>query len=304
MATTVGEFSVADPTADVETLRDRIRDEGYLFFRGLLDRDRVLDVRRQFLGALASVGWIQDGTDPMDARPDSKVRTFNDPEWWDGYVAVQRLEAYHALAHSPALKAVMAKLVEGDLLVQPMKIARVTFPNSGYPTHPHQDFFFVRGHSDVFTAWVPLGEVTPKLGALQVLPGSHHEGLRSVHFAKGAGNISADIDPDTPGFLSTHYQPGDVVLFHSLVIHHAPDNVSDQLRISADYRYQSADDPIVPQVIFPHEYGNGRVPGWHELSKDWDTVEWIEAPKRITLAPWRIDRNQVPRSRYARVPTA
>jgi hypothetical protein len=270
-----------DPTA----LRRRIDDCGHLFLRALLPRDEVLAVRAAILDRLAPLGWLAPGSDPAAARPGTP-RVFGDPDWWGGYAAIQSIEAYHRLAHAPEVVAVARMLAGEDLLVQPMKIARVTFPGNQYPTPPHQDFYFVRGSTATYTAWVPLGDCPRTLGGLCIVPGSHRRGLRDVSPASGAGGITAHTDAHDTQALTADYRAGDVLLFHSLAVHWAPSNRGDQLRLSADYRYQSCADPVVLGALLPHEHQNG-VPGWAELSRGWETTRWVEPPAPVSIAPLR-----------------
>ena len=42
-------------------LRQQAKENGYLFFRRLLDPARVLEARRQILGVCRDHGWLADG---------------------------------------------------------------------------------------------------------------------------------------------------------------------------------------------------------------------------------------------------
>ena len=59
--------------SDPEGLRARAEEEGALFFRGLLDSDSVLSVRRQILEVCASHGWVNPGSNPMQGIANSDV---------------------------------------------------------------------------------------------------------------------------------------------------------------------------------------------------------------------------------------
>ncbi len=278
-----GELQDASSLRDAAAaLRARMDAEGHVFLRGLLPRDEVLAVRAEILRRLAPLGWLEPGSDPAAARP-GPPRVFGDPDWLEGYSAIQSIEAYHRLAHAPQLTEVARSFTGDDLLVQPMKIARVTFPGTDYPTPAHQDHFFVRGSTSTYTAWIPLGDCPRALGGLCVVPGSHRRGLREVAPAIGAGGISAEIDAGDTTALTTDYRAGDVLLFHSLTVHWAPPNRGDVLRLSADFRYQSCSEPIVPAALLPHEHRQG-VPGWAELTRGWETTRWVDAPASLRLA--------------------
>src|SRR3954453_11123950 len=64
---------------DPQRLLDRAAGDGYLFFRGLLDRDKVLNVRRQIMQVVADHGWLQPGTDVMDGIADVQAFDRVDP---------------------------------------------------------------------------------------------------------------------------------------------------------------------------------------------------------------------------------
>ena len=63
-----------DLLADREALRARLEDEGYLYFKGLIDRDRILALRRDILEILADRGWIAGGEEIDDAAGGGHAR--------------------------------------------------------------------------------------------------------------------------------------------------------------------------------------------------------------------------------------
>jgi Phytanoyl-CoA dioxygenase (PhyH) len=108
--------------------------------------------------------------------------------------------------------------------------------------------------------WIALSEVTPEMGSVQYLTGSHHEPpLGAVQYNAGGQSLKEfypelwekyELSPPQ------HLQPGDVVAHHTLVIHYAEPNHTDRLRwahtsqrIPADALYNG-----IPYSRFP-EYG-------------------------------------------------
>ncbi|MBT5451688.1 MAG: hypothetical protein HOK90_21045, partial [Gemmatimonadetes bacterium] len=49
-----------------EALRARAAEQGYLFFRSLLDSESVLDLRRQILEVCQQHGWLAEDMSLMD----------------------------------------------------------------------------------------------------------------------------------------------------------------------------------------------------------------------------------------------
>lgn len=286
-----------DSTPDLsrpDVLRGRLAEEGCLFFRGLVPAADVLATRERTLAALERAGWLAPDADPEDARPGSKVVNEGDEDFFDAYADLQAGEVFHALAHQPTLRSLLGSIMDDDLLVHPCKIARISFPdNPRGTTPPHQDFRYIQGTTDVLTAWLPLGSVPQDLGGLRVLRGSHREGLLPATWrADKAVGIEVDVDDGDPDWSSTDYEPGDVIVFHSLTVHGAMPNNTGTIRLSADYRYQSANEPLVPFSLKPHYHP--RIPDWPELVTDWRSLAAIGAPDDPKLATFSRSLDEVP----------
>ena len=83
----IAELRVSDDAFDdPEQLRRRLADEGYLFFKGLQDADRLRALRRDILGVLMEGGWLVPGTRVEDgiARIEAKCAE-GDPEYTGVY---------------------------------------------------------------------------------------------------------------------------------------------------------------------------------------------------------------------------
>lgn len=287
---------------DREALRARLREDGCLFFRRLVDPDDVLAVREEVLGALDAAGWLEQNADRGEARPSGTPRLEGSDDFWGGYTGIQRGTGFHRLAHDPGLLRVMRTLVDDDLVVHPRKIARVSYPRSNFTTPPHQDFRYIQGTTDAFTVWLPLGPCPIDLGGLRVLRGSQDAGLLPTVTATGAGGLAVEVDDDHPDWATVEYRPGDAIVFHSLTVHGAIPNVSDRLRLSVDYRYQSARDPIAAPSLLPHFHP--RVPDWPALTGSWPSTSHVQAPEGLTVTGFDFPPGplQLPPSRFVRVP--
>jgi hypothetical protein len=55
---------------DEEALRERIDNEGYLFFKRLQKPEKMMGLRRQMLTVMQEHGWLIAGTDPSDGIAD------------------------------------------------------------------------------------------------------------------------------------------------------------------------------------------------------------------------------------------
>ena len=227
---------------DWRALRGRIASDGYVFMRGLLDPAMVEAVGRAGLAHLQSAGWTAAGQDPVNAPPSPPVRAvkmrdaFADP----GYLRIFADPGFNRIPFTSPLAGLMAQILGPAGFCYPLKIPRVVYPTGLVPHQPgnfvHKDYGSVQ---DMFTCWVPLGEVPRTLGGLAVLPGSQQT----------ARVRPRPLDRLEPGWVTTDYRPGDVLVFHCLTTHAALPNHEGRMRFSAEYRWQLADQPAPRRLV-------------------------------------------------------
>ena len=191
------EFKVSnDALDDVEELRRRIDEDGYLFFRHLQDPGKLLALRREMLSVMQQGGWLVPGTDPIEGIANIDARcTEGDPEYTDVYHELYRLQSFHESAHWPEVLDVIEKIVGRPILPQPQKVARLWFPKYTDHTTPiHQDFVHFQGSTDNLTCWTPVGDCPSELGGLAILRGSNRiKRVVDHHFSLGAGSLQVNI---------------------------------------------------------------------------------------------------------------
>ena len=123
-------FTVSDDLVERPSeLRARAREDGYVFIRGLVPEDAIGRLRGDITAILDEVGWLDAGTDPLDAVSTQEARIIGTPEFNPIYDAIQKLESFHTMAHDPALLRVAEALLGARGMPQPSTIARVLFPN-------------------------------------------------------------------------------------------------------------------------------------------------------------------------------
>ena len=185
-----------DLLGDDEALRRRMDEEGYLYFRGLLPADRIAELRERMLALLAEHGWIAAGKQRDEARAVSPPWREGDEEYFEVYDEVQRLEAFHTLAHDERLMTAMRAALGETAFPHPLKVARLVFPsNPLVTTPPHQDFLNNQGTPSLTAAWIPLGDCSMNQGTLAILRGSNRFGVLPLAFHMGPGNRQAVVPP-------------------------------------------------------------------------------------------------------------
>jgi ectoine hydroxylase-related dioxygenase (phytanoyl-CoA dioxygenase family) len=257
-----------DPTG----LRMRAEEDGYLFFRGLVEAEALLHVRHDILGLCARAGWLEPGIEPDDGIARQGVAWVEpQPEYMAVYNEVMRLESFHALAHQRALLGMFDTLFREATLVHARNIARIVYPNNTLHTTPaHQDYVHIQGTTDTWTAWIPLGDCPRELGSLAVLRGSHRQGVYAAEAAYGAGGLGIDTKSLPFEWVTTNFQVGDVVVFNSLAVHKALQNLSpNRIRLSADFRYQPESHPVTESSFQPH-YAQVT---WDDVYRDWKSTD-------------------------------
>jgi ectoine hydroxylase-related dioxygenase (phytanoyl-CoA dioxygenase family) len=265
---------------DAAKLQSRLAEDGYLFFRGLLNAERLMELRREMLTLMQAGGWLVAGTDPVDGIANVDARsTEGDPGYTDVYHQVYRLQSFHEMAHSEEVLSVLKRLMDCPIMPLPQKVARLWFPKYTEHTTPtHQDFVHFQGTLENLTCWSPVGDCPRELGGLAVQRGSHKVGRVLDHqFSLGAGSLNLDADQFEEladcEWLTTDYQAGDTLVFPALTIHKALPNVTeDRLRVSLDNRYQRIGDPTAEHMLEPHLRSSSPL-SWDEVYADWTNEE-------------------------------
>jgi ectoine hydroxylase-related dioxygenase (phytanoyl-CoA dioxygenase family) len=293
-----------------ESLHNEIESKGYVLIRGLLPDNVVSSVLRDVTQVLSSAGWLLAGDDPMERKADIAAGCGDpDPRFKKVYQQVFNLESFHALPHQPALRKVMEMLAGSEVMVHPKPIGRLIFPHcQRLVTHAHQDYEFMGGDPEFFTVWIPLHDCPVEAGPLQILEGSHRFGVQQHE----RENLHV---PEIPAgselgeeWVGGYVHAGDVLIFHSLTVHAAAPNLSDQLRLSLDCRFQDSRRVLHPSnLVFAGESGKS----WENTYANWRSDElkyyWKALP--LTLKPTKTDlvslaetaETPSARSRYARM---
>ena len=117
---------------------------------------------------------------------------------------------------------------------------------------PHQDWRSMQGSLDSVVVWVPLVDVDRALGALEVLPGSHKQGLLPADMEDGYGHIAASFD--TAAFVPIEVEKGDALVFSTFLVHQSGTNVTESIRWSCHFRYNNLREHTFVDRGLPHPY--------------------------------------------------
>jgi phytanoyl-CoA hydroxylase len=228
---------------DIEIIAGYRRD-GYLVVRQVLSPDHVAACLAA-LAALAADPGLQpgqrDGTgafialepsaDPAAASRADLIRKFGD--FTDTSPALMRA------AMSLRLHTILdALLGQGRVLLQEMALVKPPKISGDKPWH--QDAAYFRGSDPglMFGVWIALDPATRENGCMEVIPGSHLRGP-APHVPAEDINLCT-IRPDLLRLderVALPMDPGDVLIFHSLIHHYTAANRSDQRRRALQFHY-------------------------------------------------------------------
>jgi ectoine hydroxylase-related dioxygenase (phytanoyl-CoA dioxygenase family) len=235
---------------------------------------------------LSAAGWLKPDRDPQERIANADAACGDpDPRFKRVYQEVFNLESFHALPHESALRAMMKMLVGEQPFVHPKPIGRLIFPHcERLVTRAHQDYEFMGGDPEFFTAWIPLHDCPVEVGPLRILQGSHRFGIQKHE----RENLHVPEIPEGEaagqGWVGGQVSAGDVLIFHSLTVHAASPNYSDQMRVSLDCRFQDTRTVLNPaNLVFSGESGKS----WEKTYTGWRSDDlkfyWKKIP--LTLRP-------------------
>ena len=164
-------------------------------------------------------------------------------------VTVRRVHDLHPAFWAFAARSRLVELV-ADLLGPDVKFreAYINYKRArdGEAVSWHQDFpFFPMTNRAMLTALVYLGDTTPEMGPIAVVPGSHRGRLFDHYDAAGtwSGRVAV-ADEEAAGVARAVAQPGPagtVVLFDSCAVHGSAPNTSNRDRPVLIIGYAAAD---------------------------------------------------------------
>lgn len=279
---------------DRAALRTKFETTGFVFLPGLLAADLVLAARHELLQKYAVVGEIDDRGDVMDARAGDR-----------GGLAAANIRAlseslrtgarYESVILHERLLGVVGDLLGGVAQPFSFRWPRLARPGEGCGFHADGPYMN-RGTDRQLSTWIPLGRIEPQDGALMLLEGSHqNEELARTYLRMDAdrdGLVWLSDDPaevrDRYGdrWLTTTFEPGDVLIFSMNVVHGAFDNASpvDACRLSTDSRYllegEVPDERWNGDDLQPH--GPGRV--FYPGLGSWDNADFQDEWKYVDEA--------------------
>lgn len=265
----LGWLEPSDPDTNLTVLRERLEAEGYIWLKGFLDKDFVLDLRRRYFEMFAGSGFLAEGTDPVEGI--YSAQDYDKQVVRERAIEFVRWASYEAFCYAPRIWQFYEAFLGGPVYLHKRKIVRHTTVDDAGTTGAHYDLTYLRGGTDsVLTSWIPIGDIPVEMGGLVYLEGSHTYGRQAeAEFSiknqalppeerisaynrnmVNSGWLTKDI-PSLANrlnsrWLAADYETGDMVIHTAYMIHAATTNISPErrIRLSTDIRYQLVREPI------------------------------------------------------------
>ncbi|GLV55274.1 phytanoyl-CoA dioxygenase [Dictyobacter sp. S3.2.2.5] len=264
----LGWLEPTDPTLPMEQLRQKYRADGYLWLKGILNREAVQTFRRRFFAAMQVSGLLAAGSDPEEGiysgettQKELAHRIFMEAHRWP---------EYEAFCTAPEIVHFYEEFLGGEIYLHKRKLIRYNVPGDARTTGAHYDLVYLRGGTDhLCSSWIPIGDIPVEMGGLTYLEGSDAWGRKmEAEFSLKNADLPPEerisaynknmregwLTNDLPElaervnsrWLIADYECGDMVVHSPYMIHAATVNYNSgqRIRLSTDIRYQRKDDDI------------------------------------------------------------
>jgi phytanoyl-CoA hydroxylase len=237
--------------------------QGFLHFPAYVEPQAITAVREEaqqvFIRQLQLRGML--GRAPSDAEiADGMAWLFREhlPVFMNCGKQVQHLVSLHRLSLDERLLAIVRQLgLEWpNICTRPVlyfNSPRLAKSEVYWRVFPHQDWRSMQGSLDSVVIWLPLVDLPLELGPLDVVPGSHLDGLVTNEVVEGFGKVGHDYLHDKT-FVSVPCAAGDVVVFSAFLVHRSGTNSSPGIRWSCHFRYNNLAEPTFIERGYPHPY--------------------------------------------------
>jgi len=202
-------------------------------------------------------------------------------------------QAVFNLLTNPKLLDLVEDFIGPEIYSNPVQHVRIKPPERVLPekqrdglaatVYWHQDSGVILPEADgsnILTVWLPITDATEENGCLEVVPGSHRQGLQAHCPSPVKGvHIPEKLLPGRS--VPVPLKRGSVLLMTRKTVHHSRRNESDDIRWSFDLRYNPVGQPT-GRPAFPGFVARSRVhPDWVlPDARAWAQL-WQEARTRI-----------------------
>lgn len=264
----LGWLTPSSPDTSIETLRLQYQEQGYLWLKGILDRNEVLSFRRRYFSAFNQTGLLKKDTDPGDGIYSGG--SYDKEVAHKMSIEIVRWATYEAFCLAKPIVEFYEAFLQSPVYLHKRKLIRFNRPGEQSVTGGHYDQIYLRAGTDQFcSSWIPIGDTPVEMGGLVYLENSvaigkkfesdyqaHNANLpnekRIQAYKNGqwdgwlSENLPALAEQHNTRWLMADYEAGDMVIHDPYILHASTVNqdLEGRMRLSTDIRYQRISDPI------------------------------------------------------------
>jgi ectoine hydroxylase-related dioxygenase (phytanoyl-CoA dioxygenase family) len=245
--------------AEAEKLRRAFEAFGVVVIKGLLAKEK-LGEQRAAVNRLLAIRLQRLGrsrvSDDIDDNLNALVE-LDQRHAMDIIRAIKDSPFFYAILADPKLHDVSRACLNCETLLSIHDIAqfRIDPPNHDERNFEwHQDFQYNVMSMNSATIWYPLKRVSEEMGPLVVVPGSHRTIVQvEMNFEghqPGSGLMHTvlrfkvdEYEAERKAVVLCPVEEGDIVVFHSLMLHRSSANRSNRSRWTVNPRFGDAADP-------------------------------------------------------------
>jgi phytanoyl-CoA hydroxylase len=223
---------------------NRYRDLGYLVVPGAISTAAIDGFMSQFMGLSRQLS----GQALDDPHSEGTARYWNENRAIQAriYDRIREPKWLMDFCSSPGIVSHVQNIVGERVSLMEKIPFRIDAPlETAQYAAWHQDYFYVRGNTEIVTAWIPMQDTEYIHGCLSVMPGSHLLGALP-HKQKVIGKRDLPVGIFDREVRYIEMKKGDVLLFHSCLLHSSSLNLSTVTRYSIQARYSPAHLPTDP----------------------------------------------------------
>ncbi|MBP1966542.1 phytanoyl-CoA dioxygenase family protein [Paenibacillus aceris] len=214
---------------------EKYRRDGYMAVEHVLNENEIQTAK----DALHELIFVDvKGAQIQFSRPSSELRTHEERE-----LAVRKVhefvdceERLRQIAYHPEIMAAVHDILGDEpLLVQDMALLKPPHGGGEKPWHQDMAYGNLAYDKQVVGVWIALDEAALDNGCMHVIPGSQADGA-TPHYAVRDWQL-CDAHVDIEKDVAVPLLPGGVLLFHGLLKHGTPYNLSPKKRRALQFHY-------------------------------------------------------------------
>ncbi len=171
----------------------------------------------------------------------------------------RKISLYNLLHHNNIQSFVKNNFGWDDIAIPGGQVVHIQadslkIPNGYFGLVAHQDFPSVQGSLDGFVVWIPLVDIDTNRYPLEVIPGSHKNGiLPSFENSNSSWEVKPECYNDAD-FVPAVCEVGDVIFMSNFTVHRSSQKGDDRLRLACSTRYDNANEETFIERCYPSAY--------------------------------------------------